>query len=168
MATNGHDDTAGNSGSGGSSGGRGAPSDRELLESIAKKIADSKALNGGFDRLVVMVEGIQDKQEEAGRKLDKVTDAIYDPDNGIYSRIRCLENKLEAEKIIIAEVLENISDSELAELKVFRHNVEAAAGPQLEELNALVRIRKNLTKSYWILLTSVVAFLSNLLFQLFK
>lgn len=144
-----------------------AQSERELLESIARKISESKALNGGFDRMCVMIEHIQDKQEESGKKLDKVSEALYGPDNGLFSRVKTIESKLD----------NNLSDLEgkvkempaividVTDMKKFKDSIERVAGKQLEELNDLVRLRKHLSRIYWTLVASVLAFLGSVLYQ---
>ena len=190
-----------------------AQSERELLESIARKISESKALNGGFDRMCVMIEHIQDKQEESGKKLDKVSEALYGPDNGLFSRVKTIESKLDNNHVMIEHIQDkqeesgkkldkvsealygpdnglfsrvktieskldnNLSDLEgkvkempaividVTDMKKFKNSIERVAGKQLEELNDLVRLRKHLSRIYWTLVASVLAFLGSVLYQ---
>ena len=140
--------------------------ERELLESL-KKISESKALNGGFDRLCVMVEHIQDKQDESGRKLDKVSDALYGPDTGLFSRVKTIESKLDAtlgDLEVKAKEIPTVK-VEVVDLKKFQTSIEKIAGTQLEELNDLVRLKKHLSKIYWTSAASVFAFVGTILFH---
>lgn len=59
----------------------------EVLSDIHKKINSSAALNGGFDLLMFKIEKIEQNQESLVGKLDKIHEAIYDPDDGIFSKI---------------------------------------------------------------------------------
>lgn len=96
----------------------------EIIDAVKllPKIARSPALNGGFDRLVVQVqkidevlnertsklESIDNNQQVISEKLDKIHDAIYEPDEGLYARIRDVEvtrNKVELIDDLEKEVL---------------------------------------------------------------
>jgi hypothetical protein len=55
------------------------------------KVLKSPALNGGFDSLMNKIERISETQDEVCRKVDDVHQAIYDPDDGLFSRIRTAE-----------------------------------------------------------------------------
>ena len=70
-------------------------SERELLEMLVKKMGESPALNGGFDKLYLLIEHIKEEQAKSGVKLDKVSDALYDPNHGLFSRVRAIESKLD-------------------------------------------------------------------------
>jgi len=59
----------------------------EVLDDIHKKIISSSALNGGFDILMFKIEKIEQNQEALVEKVDKIHDAIYDPDDGIFSKM---------------------------------------------------------------------------------
>ena len=59
----------------------------KLLTYIHKKIDNSAALNGGFDRLLYKIDGIEKSQNQISQKVDKIHEAIYHPDDGIFSRI---------------------------------------------------------------------------------
>lgn len=145
-------------------------SERELLELLVKKFSDSSALNGGFEKLCIMIEHIQTEQEKSGKKLDKVSEALYDPDDGLFSRVKGIENKLDTnikdldKKYIDLPVVKE----DLQDLKKFQAAIEGVAGKQLEELTALVNLRKRLANIYWALALSILAFVGNLLFQLAK
>jgi hypothetical protein len=70
------------------------PSDSEepivsqrLLHNIQQKLEKSSALNGGFDRLLYKIDSIENNQNAIAGKVDKIHDAIYDPDEGLFARI---------------------------------------------------------------------------------
>jgi len=145
-------------------------SERELLEILVKKVSDSSALNGGFEKLCVMIEHVQAEQEKSGVKLDKVSEALYDPNTGLFSRVRAIESKLDTNIKDLDKKCDELPavKEEVQDLKKFQAAIESIAGKQLEELNALVNLRKRLANIYWALALTIVAFVGNLLFQLAK
>lgn len=66
----------------------------DLLREIEKKLACT-ALNGGFDRLMSKVESIEESQSVIANKVDDLHDSIYDPDNGLYARLKQIEHEKE-------------------------------------------------------------------------
>lgn len=68
----------------------------DLLDDIHKKILRSSALNGGFDTLLYKISNIEQGQSAVGQKVDKIHDAIYDPNDGIFAKLS--EHKLENAK----------------------------------------------------------------------
>ena len=69
----------------------------EMLAKLEKAL-DSRVLNGGFDTLLSKVEQIENCQEhmtfqqkQIADKVESIHDAIYHPDDGIYSRIKSLD-----------------------------------------------------------------------------
>lgn len=145
-------------------------SERELLEILVKKVSDSSALNGGFEKLCVMIEHVQAEQEKSGVKLDKVSEALYDPNTGLFSRVRAIESKLDTNIKDLDKKCDELPavKEEVQDLKKFQAAIESIAGKQLEELTALVNLRKRLANIYWALALTIVAFVGNLLFQLAK
>ena len=63
------------------------PDQKVVLDDIHKKIIGSAALNGGFDILMFKIEKIEQNQEQLVDKVDKIHDAIYDPNDGIFSKL---------------------------------------------------------------------------------
>ena len=48
-------------------------------------------LNNKIQRMVDVIEVVKDKQEEMADDISKIKDAVYNPDEGIYARLRDLE-----------------------------------------------------------------------------
>lgn len=66
----------------------------KALERLAEKL-ERPALNGGFDDLVRKVDKIDGVAEQlktdqaaTGKKIDAIHVAIYDPDTGLYGRVK--------------------------------------------------------------------------------
>lgn len=143
-------------------------SERELLEQIAAKVLGAKALNGEFERMTGMIEHMHTRQGEHGAKLDKLSDAMYDPDNGVFSRIKMVETTVDACLTTMDTHLLKEDAAAMVELKHFKEGVENVAGKQLQELASVIQIRKNFSKIYWVLVSSIVLFVGAFLFQLIK
>ena len=80
------------------------------LDEINKKLASSAALNGGFDTLLYKIDKIEQSQGQLVNKVDKIHEAIYDPNDGIFSKLS--EYKLENAGQF-SEVTKNVSELQL-------------------------------------------------------
>ncbi len=49
-------------------------------------------LDAKIEKVVNAIELVRDKQEEVADDVTKIKDAVYDPDQGLYARIRELES----------------------------------------------------------------------------
>lgn len=82
----------------------------DALDEISKKLSSSSALNGGFETLLYKIDKIEQSQGQLVSKVDKIHDAIYDPNDGIFSKLG--EYKLEnASKV--NEIEQNINELSL-------------------------------------------------------
>ena len=45
-----------------------------------------------LDKVCLGIEVMQDKQEEMGQDIAKIKEAVYNPDQGLYARLRELES----------------------------------------------------------------------------
>ena len=58
-------------------------------------------LNGKFERMLDNIEIVKEKQEEMAEDVAKIKEAVYNPDSGIYARIRELESfKRQVSKVL--------------------------------------------------------------------
>ena len=80
------------------------------LDEINKKLASSAALNGGFDTLLYKIDKIEQSQGQLVNKVDKIHEAIYDPNDGMFSKLS--EYKLENAGHF-SEVTKNVSELQL-------------------------------------------------------
>lgn len=44
-----------------------------------------------LDKLCLTIEAVKDKQEEVAEDVGKIKEAVYNPDEGLYARLRALE-----------------------------------------------------------------------------
>jgi peptidoglycan hydrolase CwlO-like protein len=48
-------------------------------------------LHGKIDRLNDNIDAVKEKQEEISEHIAKIKEAVYNPDSGLYARLRSLE-----------------------------------------------------------------------------
>ena len=56
--------------------------DRDLVLELTRKL----------DKLCLAVETVRDRQDEMIENVAKIKEAVYNPDEGLYARIRALES----------------------------------------------------------------------------
>tara|TARA_R110000824_G_scaffold229294_1_gene416962 strand:+ start:127 stop:408 length:282 start_codon:yes stop_codon:yes gene_type:complete len=49
-------------------------------------------VNGKFDRMIQTIDTVKDKQEEMAEDVAKIKEAVYNPESGLYARLRALES----------------------------------------------------------------------------
>ena len=49
-------------------------------------------INWKFDRMLQSIDTVKDKQEEMADDITKIKEAVYNPDSGLYARLRELES----------------------------------------------------------------------------
>ena len=71
-------------------------------ETVSTKNAVAWAeMNGKFDRMLQSIDTVKDKQEEMADDITKIKEAVYNPDSGLYARLRELESWKETSTRII-------------------------------------------------------------------
>lgn len=134
---------------------------QEMVEVIAKKINGSPVLNGGFDRLMVTVDHIRERQLEANSKLGKIYEDLYEPDDGLYARVKMVENitadfsKKFQEHTTTDEKLQTVLNDSLAKLDGdLAHKLDTTkrlqkiAGEDLDKLESILKV-KNMWLNIW-------------------
>jgi chromosome segregation ATPase len=66
-------------------------STKEMLSIIQKKVLGSPALNGGFDTLLQKMENLEKHQDKVIEQIDEIHEAVYNPDEGLFARIKDAE-----------------------------------------------------------------------------
>jgi len=49
-------------------------------------------IDGKFDQIMQSVESVKEKQDEMAADISKIKEAVYNPDSGLYARLRALES----------------------------------------------------------------------------
>ena len=103
----------------------------EKVEKVENKISNAKSMNGGFDKLMLEVEHIKDTQSDILEGVRGVKQNLYEPDSGLFSRVKELESE---SKVRAAYVQETKPALEFAkELQVWKKH----ADKELEQFEAL-------------------------------
>lgn len=114
----------------------------DAIEEIHKKIANSSALNGGFETLLFKIDKIEQSQGQLVNKVDKIHDAIYDPNEGMYSKI--MEHKLESSEKF-GELAKGMT--EINAWKVHKESEEETFEQSIQRLQSLENSVGSLVKS---------------------
>lgn len=101
----------------------------EVLTDIKQKLHSSAALNGGFDILLHKIDKIEQSQGQIVGKVEKIHDAIYDPSEGIFS-------KLSESKIEYAQQF-GVLEQKLTEISEWKKHKEKTDDKQENEANEL-------------------------------
>ena len=61
------------------------------VEKMEARISSAKSMNGGFDKLLLEVEHIKESQADILEGVRGVKRNLYEPDSGLFSRVKELE-----------------------------------------------------------------------------
>ena len=65
----------------------------DKVEKMETKISNAKSMNGGFDKLMIEVEHIKETQADILDGVRGVKQNLYEPDSGLFSRVKELESE---------------------------------------------------------------------------
>src|SRR3990167_964215 len=65
----------------------------KLFKSLEEKVLNIPILNGGFESLMFKVDKIEESMSGVNEKIDKIHVAVYDPDQGLFARVKSTETK---------------------------------------------------------------------------
>lgn len=145
---------------------------RRMISEVQEKVINAPILNGGFDRLYMKIESIETKQTQMSDRVDSIHDAIFNPDDGLFSRIA----NVKVEQIeVIADV-----DKQLSSLTTWKeqqdkltekdseadHQVTTSMLAQQKQLDDLVKWKTTVSSAgKWLIAAFVTASVS-LMFKL--
>lgn len=98
-----------------------SPLEDEKLQQILSDIHDrlsAPALNGGFDKLMYKVDKIEETQNKILEKVSTIDQTIYDPDRGLYARIKNVESAGDEEVAALDRSVLEIKATQEAERRV--------------------------------------------------
>ena len=75
----------------------------QKVENMEHNITSAKSLNGGFDKLLNEVDHIRKTQKDILEGVRGVKQNLYEPDSGLFSRVKELETESERRKEFIIE-----------------------------------------------------------------
>tara|TARA_R110000824_G_scaffold183784_2_gene364829 strand:+ start:757 stop:1038 length:282 start_codon:yes stop_codon:yes gene_type:complete len=65
-------------------------------------------VHGKFDRMIQLIDTVRDKQEEMAEDVAKIKEAVYNPESGLYARLRALESWKENSSRILWLVITSV------------------------------------------------------------
>ena len=75
----------------------------ERVEKVENKISNAKSMNGGFDKLMIEVEHIKETQSDILDGVRGVKQNLYEPDSGLFSRVKELESEAKIRNAYVKE-----------------------------------------------------------------
>ena len=141
------------------------------LELIQDKLNTSSALNGAFEVLVSDDQQIKDSQQEVKETISSIKKSVYNPDNGLFSRVKEVERKVELGQefdLDVKDVVERHREMSLWALAAQKQmeKWEDQAPELLIEIDRLSQWKNNVTKLLWILVTVVSSLVLKTLFSM--
>jgi hypothetical protein len=113
---------------------------KKIILDVQKKVVSAPVLNGGFDRLYMKIESMEATQHQISERVDSIHDAIFNPDEGLFSRIA--QTKVEQIESV-ADV-----DKQLASLSTWKEmqdkNTEKDAESSVKVNESLISQQKTL------------------------
>ena len=73
------------------------------VEKMEAKISSAKSMNGGFDKLLIEVEHIKETQNAVLEGVRGVKKNLYEPDSGLFSRVKELESESKIRNAYVKE-----------------------------------------------------------------
>lgn len=154
------------------------PTNDLVLMEIRDTLKKAPALNGGFDKLTIKIDNIESKQEEINDSLSEIRKALDEPKEGIHARLLLLE-KVDENVEKTFETLKKADEEFIKDFKVTLsemnnisnemgtvRQLKKLVGDNLEELDGLVKFRKNFDKLYWLLVAGVVTTVIKIVFDI--
>ena len=151
-----------------------------LIKKISAKVETASVLNGGFDeirdelkeikwsQLKVMADlnRVHEDIPEIKKEVSSIKEAIYDPDNGLYSRIK--ESNADSKRredmlkdvsqrtSLIAKKLDSMEEK-MSPIEDTTKKLKKIAGEDLEELKSITKTKENINKLWWAILLAAGA-----------
>ena len=66
-------------------------------------------ISGKFDQMMDKIETVKEKQEEMADDITKIKEAVYNPDSGLYARLRELETWKETSSRLIWLIITSVT-----------------------------------------------------------
>jgi ribosomal protein L24 len=147
----------------------------DALNVLQQKVLGASVLNGGFDTLVLKIDKIEEGQEHLKTSVDSMHDAMYDPDDGLFAKVKVVEqakekidnvNRLEKD-VFLLQQKDKSNDKEVEkEAKVHEQQI-ALVTLHIEQLKELMHFKARFVTVFkWILVTlggGLLTFLGKLL-----
>lgn len=138
----------------------------QMLSTIHAKVTQSAALNGGFERLSAKIDRIEETQHKTNEVVDDIHTAIYDPDQGLYARLKDTDNSRSNELRRLDKEMSEIEETDEKHERKFEEHDKRFSDMEKKVADALTlanRIKRILAITGGALLTGGVKYLYDIL-----
>jgi hypothetical protein len=109
---------------------------RQILE-MQDRILSAPAMNGGFTTLLFKVENIENSQSQLVEKVDQIHGVLYEPDTGLYARIKNVE------KDCLPEGALDDIEKDIQEIKIWKNSEEKLSAKEEAHVSENDKILNN-------------------------
>ena len=127
----------------------------QKIENMENKISSAKSLNGGFDKLTNDVEHIKETQSDILDGIRGVKQNLYEPDSGLFSRVKDLEVESIRRQEFINEVKPIITQHQ--EVVLWKKQAEKEVDEVEElrhEISKLQEWKSGMQRVIWLIATA--------------
>lgn len=127
----------------------------QKVENMENKIINAKSMNGGFDKLAGDVKHIKQTQTEVLDAVRGVKKSLYEPDSGLFSRVKELEMESGRRQEFIDEIKPMIGQHQ--ELVIWKKQVHSEVRDIEDlrhEISKLQEWKAGTQKVMWIIATA--------------
>ncbi len=137
------------------------------LGHIQDKLKSAHVLNGGFDRLMEKVESIEGTQEKILGELNTVKATIYDPDTGIYSRIKAVDDRSDERTHALDKAISDLKTEQGKTAEATKkHDVEVDKVKELEKkVEEFTKWKANVTKIIWAIVVPIATTFGKIIYD---
>jgi hypothetical protein len=89
----------------------------QLLAQVSQKLTETSTLESKFDRIIFKVEKIEESQNKILDQISDIHETMYNPDKGIFSRIKEVEQKDSKNVLILEQSISEIGNFQEEEKK---------------------------------------------------
>jgi len=127
----------------------------QKVEKMENKISNAQSMNGGFDKLLLEVQHIKEAQIDILEGVRSVKRNLYEPDSGLFSRVKELEIESSRRQDYIDETKPIVTQHQ--ELLLWKKQVEKEVG-EVEDLRIEVAKlqdwKSGMQKVIWLVATA--------------
>ena len=125
------------------------------VEKMETKISNAKSMNGGFDKLLLEVEHIKEAQVDILEGVRGVKRNLYEPDSGLFSRVKELEMESSRRQEYITETKPIVGQHQelLHWKKEAQKDLDEVEGLRLE-VSKLQDWKNGMQKVMWLVATA--------------
>ena len=132
----------------------------QLLAQVSQKLTETSTLESKFDRIIFKVEKIEESQNKILDQISDIHETMYNPDKGIFSRIKEVEQKDSKNVLILEQSISDIGNLQEEEKKkvenfeLILHDHKENIKNIEQKISDFEKIRSHLSSSIkWMIIT---------------